>query len=296
MRQLSIFDITVEREKTEPTSQENWVLIDGDNLLNRAFHATSHNIKLSPDGRPTNGVSHFLTMLLNFKSKYNATPLVFFDKGKGFRKILYPDYKEGRSEKPAMLIPQFPLIREVLSAGGIPYFWDDELEADDLIASACQTLNGHKYIISNDKDLLQLVRDDVTVVARKSKDDVEITPSKFREMYEGLLPVQITDLKAIAGDNSDNIKGVKGVGDTGAMKFVKHYGNVEEIAKATEFPSEFSRYAKKMAAGIDDMLFAKKLTTLVDNKSIQFNHYEVNKDGLSAICETLAMRSIIYLL
>lgn len=296
MNQLSLFDMHYDTEKNENSTQENWLLIDGDNLLNRAFHATSHNIRLSPDGRPFNGVSHFLTMLLNFKSKYNATPFVFFDKGKGFRKDLYPEYKEGRSEKPEMLIPQFPLIREVLTAGGIPYFWDDKLEADDLIASACRTLSGHKYIISNDKDLLQLLREDVTVVARKTKDDVEITPSKFQEMYEGLMPVQITDLKAIAGDSSDNIKGVKGIGDAGAMKFVKHYGNVEEIAKATEFPSEFSRYAKKMAVGIEDMLFAKKLTTLVDSKQIQLNNYEVNKDGLSAICDKLTMKPIYHLL
>lgn len=300
MRQLTLFEVGNQepnQERTAPTiTKKNWILIDGNNLLNRAFYATKNNQLTAPDGTPTNAVTTALRMILNYIPIYNATPVVFFDKGKGFRKELYPAYKEGRSETPAELEPQFLILREILNTAAIPYFWDDSLEADDLIGAACNSLSGHKYIISNDKDLLQLIKPDVSVISRKEKEDVEITEEIFKELYEGLEPAQITDLKAIAGDNSDNIKGVPGVGDKGAMLLVKHYGSVECIAAVKEFPKELTRYGKKVLEAQKEMLFCKKLTTLRTDKPLSLIHYEMDKELLIKACEKYEMRSIIYYL
>lgn len=295
MRQISLFDGIFTEEKTGLTGRTSWLLIDGNNLLNRAYYATENNIKPSPDGTPTNGITQFLRMTLNYQKQFNANIVVFFDKGKGFRKKLYPAYKEGRNETPELLTQQFPVLREVLSAADIPYFWNDDLEADDLIGAACNSLSGQKYILSNDKDLLQLIRDDVTVVVRKNKEDVLMTPQQFMFDWDGLIPQQVVDFKALAGDTTDNISGVTGIGDKGALKIIKHFGCVEKIVMP--FPKEIKRYEKKFEGnGMKDALFAKKLTTLKVDTPLQIKEYEINETGLIKACEKLAMKSIINLI
>lgn len=293
MEQISLFEEYLVDEKP---SYKNWLLIDGNNLLNRTYFATMSGKKLSaPDGRPTTAAVSFLRMMLNYQMQYKANIAVFFDKGKGFRKQLYPAYKEGRNETPELLVQQFPLMREILTAAEIPYFWNDELEADDLIGAACQSLTGHKYILSNDKDLLQLLKDDVSVIARKGSDDVVMTPALFIQDWEGLSAAQIVDIKALAGDSSDNIPGVQGIGDTGAIKIVKHFGTIENIT--FPFPSDLKRYEKKFEdGGMKNALFFKELTTLKVSAPLQLNIYNVNDKGLKAMCKTLAMKSIVDML
>lgn len=291
MNQLSLF---AEVELEEREAYRNWVLIDGNNLMNRCYHATAKKIMKAPDGRPTNGVQLFIKMTLNYQEQYQANIAVFFDKGKGFRKKLYPEYKEGRKEKPEDLKLQFPVIREVLTAAGIPYFWNDELEADDLISAACNSLDGHKYIISNDADLLQVLREDVSVVVRKKNGDVIMTPEIFRSEWQGLEPKQVVDIKAIAGDTSDNIPGVNGVGEVGAFNLIKHFGSVEAIQ--LPFPKGLGVSEKKFEDGVlEKALFWKQLTTLKSCTPLQIKEYEINKSGLVAISERLAMRSVINL-
>lgn len=163
------------------------------------------------------------------------------------------------------------------------------------IGAACNSLSGHKYILSNDKDLLQLVREDVTVVVRKNKVDVMVTPHQFSLDWEGLNPPQIVDIKALAGDVSDNIIGVTGIGDKGALKIIKHFGCVEKIVMP--FPKEIKRYEKKFeGSGMSDAFFAKKLTTLKVDTPLQIKEYEINESGLINICEKYAMKSIINLI
>ncbi|MFY0520589.1 5'-3' exonuclease [Lysinibacillus sp. UGB7] len=296
MRQISLFDDFVTDEREDKTIRTDWLLIDGNNLLNRAFYATANNKFTAPDGTPTNAVSLFLRMALNYQKQFNTNIVVFFDKGKGFRKKLYPEYKEGRNETPELLERQFPVIREVLTSAGIPYFWNDDLEADDLIGAACNSLSGHKYILSNDKDLLQLIRNDVTVVVRrKNNEDILMTPHQFSLEWDELIPQQIVDIKSLAGDTSDNIKGVPGVGNKGALKIIKHFGCVEKIEMP--FPKEIKRYEKKFDDnGMKEALFAKQLTTLKVDTPLQIKEYEINESGLIKICEKLAMKSIIDLI
>ncbi|MBM7607259.1 DNA polymerase-1 [Lysinibacillus composti] len=292
LEQISLFDELI-IEKKEGYS--NWVLVDGNNLLNRCYYPTENSNQSAPDGRPTNAVTLFVKMILGYQKDYSANIAVFFDKGKGFRKKLYPPYKEGRKETPERLKLQFPLIREVLAAASIPYFWDEQLEADDLIAAACKSLSGHKYVISNDKDLLQVLSDDVTVVVRNGSKDKFMTPEQFALDWEGLEPKQICEIKALAGDSSDNIPGVVGIGDTGAMAIIKQFGCVENIT--LPLTNNLKRYDKKFeGSAMEDAKFFKELTTLKSCTPLQINKYEINKKGLYAISEQLAMRSIINLL
>lgn len=280
---------------TEKREYENWLLVDGNNLMNRCYYATANSLS-KDDKNPLNAVSGFLKSCFSYQKKYNANIIVFFDKGKGFRKRAFPQYKEGRNETPAQLEVQFPLIRELLNSANIPYYWSEQLEADDLICSACNCLNGHKYILSNDKDLIQVVREDVSVIVRKGKNDVLMTPELFISEWEGLSPIQITDIKALAGDSSDNIPGVAGIGDKGALGIVKHFKSIENIQ--LPFPSNLKRYEKKFSeqGAFEDALFYKKLTTLVSHTKLEIKKYKVNTNRLLAHCQSLNLHSVVKLL
>lgn len=294
MEQMSMFDYLIANKKEPLKVNEsrkgynNWLLVDGDNLLNRAYYATINDNKKAPDGRLTNGVSTFLKMMFGYQKKYDANIAVFFDLGKGFRKVIYPGYKDGRKEKPIELEQQFPTLKEVLVAANIPIFESDYFEADDLIASSISQLSGHKYILSNDKDLLQLVSNDVSVVKRGNKNlDTLMTPQEFANEYAGLTPLQIIDIKALAGDTSDNIKGVPGIGDKGAIKLVQYFGNVEKMIEATECPKELRRYFNKLDTGKEEAIFSKKLTTLRKDANITIKAKPLNEQGLRQQCDIL---------
>lgn len=270
---------------------DNWLLVDGNNLMNRCYYAT--NASLSEDVvRPTNACSGFIKACLNYQEKYQANIVVFFDEGKGFRKRIYPAYKEGRNETPKHLKSQFPIIKELLDHASIPYFWSTQVEADDLISSACNSLGGHKYIVSNDKDLLQVLRDDVSIIVRRGKNDVVMTPELFREEWDGLEPSQIVDFKAIAGDSSDNLTGVAGIGEKGALKLVQHFKTIEQIS--LPFPSSLKRYEKYFdGEGMNVAAFFKKITTLISSSPITLSKYDVNIERLTSRCEYYEMKSLV---
>lgn len=293
MGQISLFDYqekTHVEENRKGQTFENWLLVDGDNILNRTFHATKYELKTAPDGRHTNGVSAFLKMVFGYQRKYSANIVVYFDLGKGFRKELYPEYKDGRKEKPEELVEQFPTLKEVLLAADIPVFESDYYEADDLIASSISKLKGHKYVLSNDKDLLQLVTDDVTVIRKGNKNmDALITPDTFSSEYPGMIPLQIIDIKALAGDTSDNIKGVPGIGEKGAFSLVQYYGTVENMLDSTECPKELKRYYNKLFGAKEEAIFSKMLTTLRKDAPISIQARPFNEQGLREQCDILSL-------
>lgn len=290
--QVSLFEeISDKKEKPEYL---NWLLVDGNNLMNRCYYATSASL---PEDivRPTNAVSGFIKSILAYQERYAANIVVLFDEGKGFRKRLFPEYKEGRSEKPEHLKSQFPIMKDLLDWANIPYFWSEQVEADDLISSAVNGLEGHKYVVSNDKDLLQILRDDVSIIVRRGKEDVIMTPQLFTEEWGGLMPMQIVDIKALAGDDSDNIPGVQGVGDKGALNLIQHFQSVEKIC--LPFPANLKRYEKKFdESGMKTAEFFKKLTTLVSNTPIPLNKYDVNIARLITRCQAYEMKSVVTLL
>ena len=214
---------------------EKIVLIDGNNILFRSYYATAYtgNIMKNSNGFPTNGLYGLINMLNKIineeKPKY---VMVAFDKGKTFRHEKYLDYKGGRSETPDELKMQFPVAKKIVEALGMTYYEIDNYEADDIIGTfvkkAEEDPNFESTIISSDKDLLQLISDETEVKLLKQVGHIRMTHQEFLNTY-GIEPQRMVDLKALMGDSSDNIPGVKGIGEKTALSLLKAYGTLDNI-------------------------------------------------------------------
>ena len=211
------------------------ILVDGNNLLFRSYYATAYsgNLMKNSKGFPTNGLFGFINMMNKIIHEENPNYiLVAFDMGKTFRHEKYEDYKGGRDETPNDLKVQFPVAKEILKAMGICYLEVQDYEADDIIGTyAKQIDDSNDYeglIVSSDKDLLQLISEHNTVKLLKTKDSIMMTPITFKEIY-GVEPLRMTDLKGLMGDASDNIPGVKGIGEKTAIKLLTQYNNLENL-------------------------------------------------------------------
>lgn len=220
-------------------------MVDGNNLLFRSYYATAYNgnFMKNSKGFPTNALFGFTNMMNKIINEENPTNIIVaFDKGKTFRHDKYDFYKGGRDEMPNELKEQFPKAKELLELMGIKYYEIDNYEADDIIgtfASICDKKNYKGLIISSDKDLLQLISSNVEIKLLKSKDYIRYNLDSFRKDY-GIEPINIIDLKALMGDSSDNIPGVKGIGEKTALKLLHEfkdlkgvYDNLDKIKGAT---------------------------------------------------------------
>ena len=214
---------------------KNLILVDGNNLLFRSYYATAYNgnFMKNSKGFPTNALFGFTNMINKIVEEEKPTHIIVaFDKGKTFRHEKYKDYKAGRIEMPDELKQQFPVAKELLTKMGITYYEIENYEADDIIgtfAEFCE--NDPEYtgtIISSDKDLLQLITQTVNIKLLKSKDYIRYTEESFKSDW-GINPINIIDLKALMGDSSDNIPGVKGIGEKGALKLLHEYKTLDGI-------------------------------------------------------------------
>ena len=211
------------------------ILVDGNNLLYRSYYATAYSGSLlrNSKGFPTNALYGFIGMMNKIiheeKPEYIA---VAFDIGKNFRKEKYPFYKEGRKKTPEELHMQEPYARKILKAMGVPYFELAPYEADDIIGTFAQMVleddDFEGCIISSDRDLLQLVSPQLEMKLLKQKDYIRYNMETFQKDY-GMDPIHIIDLKALAGDSSDNIPGVSGIGEKTALNLLHEYGTLEGI-------------------------------------------------------------------
>ena len=214
---------------------EKIILVDGNNLVFRSYYGTAYNgiIMKNSKGFPTNALYGFISMMhkIILEEKPNYI-LVAFDKGKTFRHKEYDFYKAGRNETPIELKQQFPVAKEVLDAMGIKYFEIENYEADDIIGTLSKIVDEedkfYATIVSSDKDLLQLVSDEVNMKLLKSNDSIYVDPNKFMEMY-GTSPIKMIDLKALMGDPSDNLPGVKGIGEKTAISLITKYGSLDGV-------------------------------------------------------------------
>ncbi len=212
---------------------EKLVLIDGHSLAYRAFHALPIDLS-SPSGELTNATYGFTTMLLSVLEE--ETPdyvIVTFDKGPSFRVDLYDAYKAHREKMPSEMRGQMDRIRQIVAAFGIPTVELEEYEADDVLGTLARQAKEQGVgvvIVTGDRDALQLVDEYVTVLTsgRRFSDTLRYTPEAVQEKY-GLSPEQLVDLKALIGDRSDNIPGVKGVGEKGATQMLQDYGSLDGI-------------------------------------------------------------------
>ncbi len=214
------------------------LLIDGSNLMFRAYYATAYsgNLMQNSKGEYTNAVYAFTNMLNRIIEEEFTHALVAFDKGKAtFRHKTYEDYKAQRKPMPDAFRAQLPKIKEVPEQLGIRTYESEDLEADDIIgtlATAFKEDFASIEVISNDRDLYQLLSDKVTMrIARRGLDiEDTYTPRKLLE-ETGLTPEQIPDFKGLMGDSSDNIPGIPGVGEKTAKRLILEYGSIEGIMK-----------------------------------------------------------------
>lgn len=278
------------------------VLVDGNNLLFRSYYATLYtgNIMRNKDGFPTNGVYGFVNMINKIvndeKPEYM---MVAFDIGKTFRHEKYERYKDGRKETPDDLKVQFPIAKKILAAMGIKYLECAGYEADDIIGTVsmwCEKDPEYEaLIVSSDKDLLQLISDETMVKLLKTKDYIMMDRKTFNETY-GFEPIHMIDLKALMGDASDNIPGVRGIGEKGAIKLVSEYTTIENIY--ANINNIKGATQTKLIEGKDDAYYSKDLVTIyrevpLDVSFDDLKYKNCNIEELTNIYKDLGFYSLL---
>ena len=275
------------------------LLIDGNSVLFRGFYATCYgNIMKTSKGVYTNAVYAFANMIN--KALKIIEPdycVVAFDKGKHtFRHDIAPDYKGGRKETPEELKGQFDLVREMLDGYHIPYLEYDDIEADDIIGTLAKKYKIETCILSSDRDMLQLIDDSTSVyVMRKGMSDIAQMDENALMDEWGLKPYQIIDYKGLAGDSSDNIKGVEGVGDKTAVKLLTEYDTCEGIYKNIDKIK--GKLQEKLIKDKDSCFLSKTLATIRTDFDIPYElkdfRVNIDEEGRNRFFEKYEMYSLI---
>ncbi len=251
-------------------SKQKLLLIDGNSILNRAYFALP--MMNDAQGRNVNAVYGFVNILLKALGDLQPDKLLvaFDERGHNFRKDIYPEYKANRHGMPDDLAAQLPVLHELLGALRVQTAQSPGVEADDIIGTVSRAFDGDSYIVSGDRDMLQLVSDNVTVLlTKKGVTEVEtLTPESLKSDY-GLTPAQVIEYKALRGDTSDNIPGVKGVGEKTAMALLAKYGDIDTIFANTD--KEKGALRDKLIEGREMAYVSKRLATIVTDIDIDYN-------------------------
>jgi DNA polymerase-1 len=279
------------------TSPRHVFLIDGSGFIFRAFHALPPMTR--GDGTPVNAVYGFTAMLMKLLEETDAdhVAVVFDTARRTFRNDIYPDYKAHRPPPPEELIPQFPLVRDAARALNVAQVEMEGFEADDLIATYARLAReqgAEVTIVSSDKDLMQLVGPGVTLLdAMKNK---VIGPDEVREKF-GVGPERVVDVQSLAGDSSDNVPGVEGIGIKTAAQLINEFGDLDALlARAGEIPQPKRR--EKLLAQADRARLSRRLVTLRDDvpppKPLgEFKVKRPDPDALLSFIKAQSFRSLI---
>lgn len=259
------------------TYMENFFIIDGNSLINRAFYALP---LLSNDkGEYSNAVYGFCNILtkLILENKVDKILVAFDMKAKTFRHKMYEEYKANRKGMPIELFSQMPILKEMLKLMKIKTLELEGYEADDIIGTIASNKSTKNYIITGDKDSLQLINENTEVwLTKKGISEIEkFDTNHFYEVY-GLSPNQMVDLKALMGDSSDNIPGVKGIGEKTALNLLKEYNTVENLYENIE--NIKGKVQEKLKYDKDMCFLSKTLATI--NREVPIN-LELNETNLS---------------
>lgn len=285
---------------------EKLMIVDGNSILNRAFYAIKGPKMLTrADGTPTNAVFGFINILNKYleEEKPDYLAVAFDLKAKTFRHNLYDGYKADRKGMPDELAAQMPIVKQVLKAMNIPAVEVEGLEADDLIGIYSKTAedDGMRVsILTGDRDALQLVSDQVSVIVpttvKGQTMTTKYTPMEIMDKY-GVPPLSLIEVKALMGDPSDNIPGVKGVGEKTAIELVKQYGTLDSL-----YENLSSITKEKLRANLEECkelaYLSRILGTIVRHKDglmemTAFKRKEINKKELLSLYQELEFNSFI---
>lgn len=262
------------------------ILVDGNNLLFRSFYATAYQgiIMKNSKGFPTNALYGFINMMNKIIKEENPSYImVAFDKGKTFRHDKYDSYKAGRQAMPDELKLQFPKAKDVLDTMGIKHFEIDNYEADDIIGTLAKKVDEEEdfvaTIVSSDKDLLQLISDEVDVKLLKQSGHILMTKEEFRKTYQ-VDPIKMIDLKALMGDSSDNIPGVKGIGEKTAINLLAKYGSLSNLYENIESVS--GKTKEKLLADKENAYMSYDLATIYREVPLEFELEDCKYEGMNA--------------
>ncbi len=263
------------------------LLIDGSNLIFRAYFASEKQNVKTIDGRPGGAIRTLVSMINKIVSEENPTHMfIALDtKAPTFRHHSYEDYKAGRSKTPDDLNVQFPMAMELYDAMGIKHYGVDGYEADDLIATyACKAKSeGYQVkIVSGDKDLLQLVEEGIEVLTPKMgfAKEVNYTPEVFIEKYE-FEPNRFIEYKAIVGDKSDNIIGVEKIGDKTARKLINQYPTYKEMVEAAKSGEVKGKVGENLANSMECIETNIHLVTLLKDAPLSLSLDELEHGPLA---------------
>lgn len=281
---------------------ERLLILDSNSLLNRAFYAIPP--LTNSEGIHTNAVYGFTNMLFKMKEEIKPDYIVaaFDRKAPTFRHKEYEDYKAGRKKMPPELGEQFPLVKEVLNLLAVNIYEIDGFEADDIIGTLAQFAekNGIEvFIVTGDRDALQLASDNIKVVITKKgvTETAVYNKEAFIEEF-GVTPTQYIDVKGLMGDKSDNIPGVPGVGEKTAFKLISTYGSMEGVLSHIDEISG-KKLKENLETYSEQAIFSKKLATIMTEVPIEFDLEDIksqenyNKEELKKLFFKLGMKSLL---
>ncbi len=262
--------------------QQKFIIIDGNALLHRAWHALPP--LTTKAGELINAAYGFTLVLMKVLKELKPTygAVAFDRRAKTFRHEMYKEYKATRPKQPEELYEQIPKIKEILKAFGITIFEKDGYEADDLIATICESPSVERpdmesIVVTGDMDTLQLVDNNTKVYAlRKGITDTVVYDEKAVQEKYGLSPKQLNDFKALRGDPSDNIPGARGIGEVSAAKLIQEFETIEKLYEAIEKNDKRLQKFKPHTIEIlrkekENVFLGKKLVTLVTDAPVDFN-------------------------
>jgi DNA polymerase-1 len=257
--------------------KDNFVIIDSNSIIHRAFHALPPLKK--GDGTVVNAVYGFLLVLFKLIKDLEPKYLVAcFDLPEPtFRKQIFERYKAHRKKAPQELYDQMPMVKEVLKIFNVPIFEKPGYEGDDLIGTLANSLTKGKenkvsnVIVSGDLDNLQLINENTAVyfLAKGVKNTVLLNEEDVKKKYEGLIPSQLIDYKALRGDPSDNIPGVKGIGEKTAIKLIKEFDNIENLYSKIDIAEIPLKVKEKLIENKENAFLSRVLSEIKKDVPIE---------------------------
>ncbi|MEY4039422.1 MAG: polymerase [Actinomycetota bacterium] len=284
-------------------AQPTLMVIDGHSLAFRAFYALPVDSFKTADGQHTNAIHGFISMMLNLLAKEKPTHLaVAFDISRfSFRTREYPEYKGTRGETPPEFIGQVPLLQDALHAMGITTITKEDYEADDILATLAaqgSAANFKVLVVSGDRDTIQLIDDNVTLLYPSKQGVSELTRYDAAKVFEryGIQPHQYPEIAALVGETSDNLPGVPKVGEKTAVKWINEFGSLDEILRrADEIGGKVGESLREFK---DNAIRNRKLNRLVNDVELpvgpgDLEMHDINADAVREVFSRLEFKSLL---